>query len=184
MAGFESGAVKSGGTSAAEMAGFAVCLLGRPGCFTAIPASRRYRVAVSRLILVSRSIRRSDQPIRPRANTCCLCSSLKTLLIRAEDGPSRSRFALFPTDLMAGLGCPPRPSIPIAAVPLPPPSSKPPPPRLLLTPSRSSSAPGAIMARIVRTPPSGSRPRVGGNWQSRIVCKCAVKSRGGYPSPG
>ena len=28
------------------------------------------------------------------------------------------------------------------------------------------------------------RPRVGSNWQSKIVCKWAAKRRGGYPSPG
>jgi len=44
--GFSDG--EPGVTSATEMAGFAVSLLGRPRFFTATPASRRYRAAVSR----------------------------------------------------------------------------------------------------------------------------------------
>ena len=40
-AGFESRTVEPGVTAAAEMAGFAVSLPGRPGFFTVIPAWRR-----------------------------------------------------------------------------------------------------------------------------------------------
>jgi hypothetical protein len=48
---------------------------------TPIPAALRYLPAVSRRTPVSCSMRRNGHPSRPRAITCCLLSSLKTLLI-------------------------------------------------------------------------------------------------------
>src|SRR5579862_266811 len=55
-----------------------------PGGRTAMPAAFRYALAVSRRTPVACSIRRSDQPRRPKAKTCCFLSSLKTLAIAAE----------------------------------------------------------------------------------------------------
>lgn len=43
----------------------------------------------------------SDQPIRPSASIFCFSSSLETLLVRAEDSPSLSRFALCPPPALA-----------------------------------------------------------------------------------
>ena len=51
---------------------------------TAIPAAFRYALAVSRRILVACWMRRSDQPSRPRAKTCCFFSSFKTLAMPTE----------------------------------------------------------------------------------------------------
>ena len=48
---------------------------------TSTPAPLRYALAVSRRTPVSRWMRRSDQPSRPSATTCCRFSSLKTLAI-------------------------------------------------------------------------------------------------------
>src|ERR1700722_16193961 len=53
---------------------------GRP----AIPAAFRYAPAVSRRIPVACWMRRSDQPSRPRAKTCCFFSSFKTLAMPTE----------------------------------------------------------------------------------------------------
>ena len=55
------------------------------GARTATPAARRYPPAVSRRTPVASSIFLSDHPSRPRARTCCLFSSLKTLAIPAAD---------------------------------------------------------------------------------------------------
>ena len=63
---------------------------------TAIPAAFRYALAVSRRILVACWMRRSDQPSRPRAKTCCFFSSFKTLAMPTE-----------PTSLR-GIQCPGR----------------------------------------------------------------------------
>src|SRR5271155_3918383 len=46
---------------------------------TAIPAAFRYAPAVSRRTWGACWMRRSDQPRRPRAKTCCIFSSFKTL---------------------------------------------------------------------------------------------------------
>lgn len=51
-----------------------------PGPRIAIPTAFTYPLAVSRRTPVASSIRRSDHPSRPNANTCCFFSSLKTLL--------------------------------------------------------------------------------------------------------
>ena len=51
---------------------------------TAIPAALRYTPAVSRRIPVACWMRRSDQPSRPRAKTCCFFSSFKTLAMPTE----------------------------------------------------------------------------------------------------
>ncbi len=51
---------------------------------TAIPAAFRYAPAVSRRIPVACWMRRSDQPSRPRAKTCCFFSSFKTLAMPTE----------------------------------------------------------------------------------------------------
>src|SRR5579864_2693282 len=52
---------------------------------TAMPAARRYALAVSRRIPVASWMRRSDQPSRPNARTCCCLCSLRTLLMAAKD---------------------------------------------------------------------------------------------------
>src|ERR1019366_5516697 len=51
---------------------------------TAIPAAFKWALAVSRRILVACWMRRSDQPSRPRAKTCCFFSSFKTLAMPTE----------------------------------------------------------------------------------------------------
>ncbi len=51
---------------------------------TAIPAAFRYALAVSRRTWVACWMRRSDQPSRPRAKTCCFFSSFKTLAMPTE----------------------------------------------------------------------------------------------------
>jgi len=51
---------------------------------TAIPAAFRYAPAVSRRTWVACWMRRSDQPSRPRAKTCCFFSSFKTLAMPTE----------------------------------------------------------------------------------------------------
>src|SRR5271155_915582 len=63
---------------------------------TAIPAAFRWPLAVSRRIPVACWMRRSDQPSRPRAKTCCFFSSFKTLAMPTE-----------PTSLR-GIQCPGR----------------------------------------------------------------------------
>jgi hypothetical protein len=60
-----------------RVAGFAARRPQPPGRRTAIPAAFRYWPAVSRRILVASWMRRSDQPSRPRAKTCCFFSSFK-----------------------------------------------------------------------------------------------------------
>ena len=50
---------------------------------TAMPAAFKYALAVSRRTPVASSMRRSDQPSRPSAITCCRFSALKTLAIPA-----------------------------------------------------------------------------------------------------
>jgi hypothetical protein len=55
-----------------------------PGGRTPIPAALRRLLAVSRRTPVACSIRRKVHPSRPSASTCCLFSSLKTLLIPTE----------------------------------------------------------------------------------------------------
>jgi hypothetical protein len=98
-----------GGSAISGMAGFAApesvitSLAGfgshRPqplGGRTAIPAAFRYAPAVSRRTWVACWMRRSDQPSRPRAKTCCFFSSFKTLAMPTE-----------PTSLR-GIQCPGR----------------------------------------------------------------------------
>src|ERR1017187_115965 len=58
---------------------------------TAIPAAFRWELAVSRRILVACWMRRSDQPSRPRAKTCCFFSSFKTLAMPTEPISLRRR---------------------------------------------------------------------------------------------
>ena len=48
------------------------------------------------------SIRRSDQPRRPSASTCCCFSSLKTLLIPARDHASLASSTSRPLSVLAG----------------------------------------------------------------------------------
>src|SRR5215204_5800141 len=52
-----------------------------PGARTLIPAALRYALAVSRRTPVACSMRRKDQPRRPKAIICCRLSSLNTLLM-------------------------------------------------------------------------------------------------------
>ena len=60
--------------------------LGRPPVRrTGIAAAFKYALAVSRRTPVASSMRRSDQPSRPSARTCCCLGSLKTLLM--GEGP-------------------------------------------------------------------------------------------------
>src|SRR6266446_6136916 len=73
-----------------------------PGGRRAIPADFRYRLAVSRRTPVVCSIRRSDQPSRPRAIACCCFSSLKTLLTLTERNPPSGSMSWF-SSLLAGL---------------------------------------------------------------------------------
>ncbi len=67
-----------------SLAGFGSCRPQPLGGRTAIPAAFRYALAVSRRILVACWMRRSDQPSRPRAKTCCFFSSFKTLAMPTE----------------------------------------------------------------------------------------------------
>lgn len=73
-------------------------------------------LAVSRRTDVVSSIRLSDQPRRPSARTCCFFSSLKTLLIPAQEHDSctfvnaSGAYAWSPVlscFSVAGFGCPP-----------------------------------------------------------------------------
>ena len=71
------------------MAGFAGTRRPQPpGARMATPAALRYAPAVSRRMPVSCWMRRSGQPSRPSAMTCCRFSSLKTLLTSMEGNPS------------------------------------------------------------------------------------------------
>src|SRR5688572_19045575 len=65
------------------MAGFALRPQ-PPGRRTLMPAALRYALAVSRRTPVACSIRRKDQPSRPKASICCRLSSLNTLLMAPE----------------------------------------------------------------------------------------------------
>ena len=58
-----------------------------PGGRTGMPAVRKYPPIVSRRMCTAASIRRSDHPRRPKAMTCCLLSSLKTLLTLTQAMP-------------------------------------------------------------------------------------------------
>ena len=64
------------------------------------------------------SIRRSDQPRRPSARTCCRFSAVKTLLMPGRNVPFPTgvnvsgrypKWPVFKCPSMAGFGCPPRP---------------------------------------------------------------------------
>ena len=91
VAGFEtagSGATDGDGSvdTCSAMAGFGGHSDGWPPRLrTAIPTARRYALAVSRRTPVADWIRRSVQPRRPSATTCCFLSSPKTLAIPAVD---------------------------------------------------------------------------------------------------
>jgi hypothetical protein len=61
-----------------------------PGRRTLMPAAFRYALAVSRRTPVACSIRRKDQPSRPKASICCRLSSLNTLLMAPEATLPRS----------------------------------------------------------------------------------------------
>src|SRR5579864_1652334 len=88
LAGFESGS----GSVVGLLAGFAGGNRPQPpGGRTAMPAAFKYPVAVSRRTPVAFSMRRSGQPNCPSAITCCLFSSLKTLLTLRRIVP-RARF--------------------------------------------------------------------------------------------
>jgi hypothetical protein len=65
-----------------SMAGFVVRT--QPGARTWMPAAFRYPLAVSRRTPVACSMRRKDQPSRPKAIICCRLSSLNTLLMPRE----------------------------------------------------------------------------------------------------
>jgi hypothetical protein len=85
MAGFD-----AAGSVIAAMAGFAGASHPQPpGRRTATPASFKYVDAVSRRTPTDFWMRRSDQPRRPNAMTCCFFSSLKTLLTMRRVSPSR-----------------------------------------------------------------------------------------------
>ena len=76
----------SAGSVITSLAGFAAgCRPQLPGGRNAIPAAFKYAAAVSRWTPVTRWIRRSDHPKRPKAMTCCFFSSFKTLLTSTED---------------------------------------------------------------------------------------------------
>ena len=92
--------------------------LGRPPRRrTATPAAFRYALAVSRRTPVACSMRRSDQPSRPSARTCCLLLFVQDV---AHPGggtrPHRLRqrlgrypwWPVFRCPSVAGFGCPPR----------------------------------------------------------------------------
>jgi hypothetical protein len=86
---------ESGVTSLAGFAGAARPHL--PGGRNSMPASLRYVAAVPRRIPVAFWIRRNDHPRRPRAMTCCFCSSLKTLLTANEANALTSRLTSWVT---------------------------------------------------------------------------------------
>src|SRR5215217_920283 len=65
-----------------SMAGFAVRT--HPGARTWMPAAFIYALAVSRRTPVACSMRRKDQPSRPKAIICCRLSALNTLLMAPE----------------------------------------------------------------------------------------------------
>jgi len=92
LAGFAVGGSRLTGSAAlaasesviTPLAGFAGARPHLPGGRKAIPAAFKYVAAVSRRTPVARWMRRSDHPSRPNAMTCCLFSSLKTLLTSSE----------------------------------------------------------------------------------------------------
>jgi len=110
LAGFEiSGSAVTSAASGA-LAGFAGGLRPQlPGGRTGMPSAFKYPAAVSRRIPVVFSMRRSGQPIRPSAITCCRLSSLKTLLTSSELIPRLRLLSerLFP---LAGFQVTPEPS--------------------------------------------------------------------------
>jgi hypothetical protein len=67
-----------------SLAGFAAARPHAPAGRTGMPAALRYAPIVSRRMCTARSMRRSDHPRRPKAITCCLFSSFKTLLTLTE----------------------------------------------------------------------------------------------------
>src|ERR1041385_8412507 len=71
-----------------SMAGFAVRT--QPGARTWMPAVLRYALAVSRRTPMTCSMRRKDQPRRPKAIICCRLSSLNTLLMPLQASLPRS----------------------------------------------------------------------------------------------
>ena len=91
----------------------------RRGRRTGIPAAFRYTLAVSRRTPVAASMRRSGQPSRPNARTCCCLSSPKMLAMSAgrPQSPRRRQrlgaplphWPVFRCPRLAGFGCPPRP---------------------------------------------------------------------------
>ena len=72
-----------------SLAGFGGVRPHPPGARTGIPAALRYAAMVSRRMCAALSMRRNDHPRRPKAITCCLFSSFKTLL--TFDGGYRPR---------------------------------------------------------------------------------------------
>src|ERR1051325_752852 len=98
LAGFAVGGSRLTGSAAlaasesviTPLAGFAGVRPHLPGGRKATPAAFKYVAAVSRRTPVARWMRRSDHPSRPNAMTCCLFSSLKTLLTSSEGELSAS----------------------------------------------------------------------------------------------
>jgi hypothetical protein len=68
-----------------EIAGFGFDSLGRPRPRTAMPATFKYPLIVSRRMPVASWMRDSVQPKRPSARICCCFSSSKTLLMPATE---------------------------------------------------------------------------------------------------
>src|SRR5262252_5967113 len=99
---------------ATPLAAFAGTRPHAPGARTAMPAAFRYALPVSRRTPVACSIRRKDQPRRPKAITCCRFSSLKTLLMPAKGilpAPNQrpginSRWPVLRWPSLAGFGWP------------------------------------------------------------------------------
>ncbi len=101
-----------------SLAGFGAGGRRRRGRRTGIPAAFRYALAVSRRTPVAASMRRSGQPSRPNARTCCCLSSPKMLVMSAgRPQPPRRRqrlgarlphWPVFRCPRLAGFGCPPR----------------------------------------------------------------------------
>src|SRR5689334_19965046 len=129
MAGFDPGSVDTPGVVAgfdgpgsvdtpSVVAGFGGHSLGRPPRLrTAIPAARKYALAVSRRTPVFSSMCLSDQPRPPRVTTWFFLSSLKTLLIPVQKHTVSAPvnvsapylwWPVFRRPSMAGFGCPPR----------------------------------------------------------------------------
>jgi hypothetical protein len=105
--------------TAAVVAGLGVgrCAGRPPHPRIATSAVLRWPLTVSRRTPVMLSMRRSDQPSRPNAITCCCLVSSKTLLmaINPHRGPTAvnasahpSWWPVFRCPRVAGFGCPPR----------------------------------------------------------------------------